>query len=63
MDRFQERIEQADKALAALLELTEVLAPTLVQRDALLLRFMLASEAIWKAVLHAGRAISLPTAR
>jgi nucleotidyltransferase substrate binding protein (TIGR01987 family) len=49
MDRLQERLEQAAKALQALRELTDVRAPSLVQRDAILLRFMLASEAIWKA--------------
>ena len=49
MDRLQERLEQASKALQALRELTDVSAPSLVQRDAILLRFMLASEAIWKA--------------
>ncbi|NOT31014.1 MAG: nucleotidyltransferase [Planctomycetes bacterium] len=50
MDRFQERIDQAKKALAALQELTALRQPSIVQRDALLLRFMLATEAIWKAV-------------
>lgn len=49
MDRFQERLEQAQKALSALQELTQLLQPSLVQRDAILLRFMLATEAIWKA--------------
>lgn len=49
MDRFQERLEQAQKALAALQELTALSQPSIVQRDALLLRFMLATEAIWKA--------------
>ncbi len=49
MDRFQERLEQAQKALAALQELTQLRQPTVVQRDATLLRFMLATEAIWKA--------------
>lgn len=49
MDRFQERLDQASKALAALKELTVLHQPSVVQRDALLLRFMLATEAIWKA--------------
>ena len=49
MDRFEERLDQARKALAALHELTALRQPSVVQRDALLLRFMLATEAIWKA--------------
>lgn len=49
MDRFQERVEQAQQALSGLQELTRLTAPTAVQRDALLLRFMLTTEAVWKA--------------
>jgi len=49
MDRFQERLEQARQALSGLQELTRLTAPTAVQRDALLLRFMLTTEAVWKA--------------
>jgi len=49
VDRFQERLEQARKALASLQELTRLRQPSLVQCDAILLRFMLATEAIWKA--------------
>lgn len=48
MDRFQERLEQAEKALTALMDLVGLQRPSIVQRDALLLRFMLATEAIWK---------------
>ena len=50
MDRFQERLDQAEKALEALLELTKLAQPTILQRDALLLRFLLATEAVWKSV-------------
>jgi nucleotidyltransferase substrate binding protein (TIGR01987 family) len=49
MDRLQERLEQARRALADLQELTRLSEPSDVQRDAILLRFMLATEAIWKA--------------
>lgn len=49
MDRLQERLEQASRALADLEELARLPEPSAVQRDALLLRFMLATEAIWKA--------------
>ena len=48
MDRLRERLAQARSALAALRELTGVESPSVVQRDAMLLRFMLASEAVWK---------------
>lgn len=48
MDRLQERLDQARRALGGLLELTDLAEPSTVQRDALLLRFMLATEAVWK---------------
>jgi uncharacterized protein YutE (UPF0331/DUF86 family) len=35
--------------LTSLQELTQLTAPNAVQRDALLLRFMLTTEAVWKA--------------
>ncbi len=49
MDRLQERLELARKALGALQEVIEVRKPSTLERDAILLRFMLAAEAAWKA--------------
>ncbi len=45
MDRFQERLDQASKALAALKELAVLHRPSVVQRDALLLRSRIPAHA------------------
>lgn len=51
MDRLQERLDLAAEALGALEELTSKpgTVHTDLERDAILLRFMLATEATWKA--------------
>ena len=49
MDRLEERLEQARQTLTALEALVALRNPTDLQRDACLLRLMLATEAVWKA--------------
>jgi nucleotidyltransferase substrate binding protein (TIGR01987 family) len=48
--RLAERIQTAQRAVAALRELAERTALTPVERDALLQRFEYSVEAVWKAV-------------
>lgn len=47
--RVDHRIQMARRALATLEELTPIVSPTLVERDAAIQRFEYSTEACWKA--------------
>ena len=49
MERLNQRIQMAHRALATLQELTPIVAPTGVERDAAIQRFEYSTEACWKA--------------
>ena len=49
MDRVQERVNDAERAVAALQEALQVRKPDPMQRDSVILRFALAAESTWKA--------------
>lgn len=49
MERLEERLDAAAKAVAALEEAARARTPTLVERDSALLRLACAVEAVWKA--------------
>ena len=49
MERLTQRIEVARRALATLRELTPIISPTTVERDAAIQRFEYSTEACWKA--------------
>jgi nucleotidyltransferase substrate binding protein (TIGR01987 family) len=48
MDRVEERIRDAERAVAALREVLQVHRPDPMQRDSIILRFALAAESAWK---------------
>ena len=50
MDRLKERLDSALRALTSLEELTVLVAPTTVERDAAIQRFEYTCEAVWKAM-------------
>ena len=49
MERLKERLDIATKAVATLRELDDMDLPTIVKRDAAILRFVHAYEAVWRA--------------
>lgn len=49
MDRLSMRLAAAQKALATLRELTAIMQPSLIERDAAIQRFEYTTEACWKA--------------
>ena len=49
MERLNQRIQMAHRALATLQELTPIALPTGVERDAAIQRFEYSTEACWKA--------------
>jgi nucleotidyltransferase substrate binding protein (TIGR01987 family) len=49
MERVNQRIQMANRALATLQELTPIAAPTGIERDAAIQRFEYSTEACWKA--------------
>ncbi len=49
MERLNQRLQMASRALATLQELTPIVAPTGVERDAAIQRFEYSTEACWKA--------------
>ncbi|HLT55717.1 MAG TPA: HI0074 family nucleotidyltransferase substrate-binding subunit [Bacillota bacterium] len=49
MERLQERIQSATKALKTLEELVKIKKPTTIERDAAIQRFEYSFEACWKA--------------
>jgi nucleotidyltransferase substrate binding protein (TIGR01987 family) len=48
MERLNERIQQARRALATLQELAGIVAPSAIERDAAIQRFEYTFEATWK---------------
>ncbi|UFU00203.1 nucleotidyltransferase substrate binding protein [Radiobacillus kanasensis] len=49
MERLQQRINSAEKALSSFAELVDLKEPSSVERDALIKRFKFSFEACWKA--------------
>ena len=49
MDRLRQRIDAAGRALASLEELSGIVVPTKIERDAAIQRFEYTFEACWKA--------------
>ena len=49
MDRLNQRIQIAKRAVATLQELTPIVSPTDIERDAAIQRFEYSTEACWKA--------------
>lgn len=49
MERLQERIQSATKALKTLEELVKIKKPTTIERDAAIQRFEYSFEVCWKA--------------
>ena len=49
MDRLNQRIQVAKRALTTLQELTPIASPTGIERDAAIQRFEYSTEACWKA--------------
>lgn len=49
MERLTQRLRLASRALATLEQLTCIISPTLVERDAAIQRFECSTEACWKA--------------
>lgn len=49
MERLNERVAVAEKALAAFQEVMAIANPTLIERDAAIQRFEFTFEAVWKA--------------
>lgn len=49
MDRLTWRLQQAARALASFKELANIVAPSMIERDAAIQRFEYTTEACWKA--------------